>query len=911
MSQFCRLVCILLLLLMNYSLHGAEKIDSPLLFAGEDTLWGRQLWQTDNTAEGTHVHTYLQTKPNAGSDPYPLGSLPTGVIFSAFSPTTGLGLWHTDGTPDGTIFLKNIGVGYSTKIAASDGAFKKTVATLGEKLVFWTISATSIDLSVTDGSPEGTQTLKAFPYKAKHEIFSKFYLVQQQAYFAVDNGDQGIEWWMTDGSVSGTQRVMSAEQLQAQSMSNFIREYVAGGDFVGDTTNVLTTEQAVYLLRPNNGSNKTSRRHNEKSLWKVTGKNAEKLYEFSEVNTPYQLLGIYDNQLFWQVHHEDMPSVELWRMKLGTKQPEKIYTLKTGNNQYRGEITTAYFFHEHLYFSFYIDGKSQMWASDLSTQGTQLLATFDTTALYPPVWFSFADRVYFFSVNNGYPNAVWITDGTKKGTRRLMVAENEQCSSYPAWGDAAKFHPIVGSSLVFATYLPQMEPDSCLIQLWSLSPQAPETPQLLGTFAEPNMLPSAPNSPLQSLQFISNQYRWQTDGTKLGTKNIGLDPVHFDRYERSIVTLPNPRGGWILSNNDEAMTGAEIWWFAPDPKASSLLKDINTAPASVESLHSVRLVGTDWYYGFDDQLWFIKTQANSFTQPTVVAGLPNSAYQSSYYAFRPVQDAEALYLSTSDAKGKNALLWQIKQGIALNRPNQDQSLTGTKLRFRQTDNFQLADWEESNKKAAKKSLQTEKGYSEFVYETSKGWLYDGVLQKEVKKGAYKSTDYLWWQAKGSAERQLIYKNSTDNFVILRILETEHDLYALRMDENIDTNDLVRIDLQKKRLVPIKGFNSDYSSTPIIYEAQASNKGLFITSGTSAQTVSKLWFLADQTHQLKLLKPASANDLVSIDTIKVWKDICYFNLYYPQDSLKLPELWMSQGTPETTHLIKQGVRLSYF
>jgi ELWxxDGT repeat protein len=81
-----------------------------LLFVGQDTEHGAELWVTDGTAEGTRRLRDLQPGPGS-SNPDGLTALEGRVFFTADGGTNGREVWESDGTPRGTRRLTDIAPG--------------------------------------------------------------------------------------------------------------------------------------------------------------------------------------------------------------------------------------------------------------------------------------------------------------------------------------------------------------------------------------------------------------------------------------------------------------------------------------------------------------------------------------------------------------------------------------------------------------------------------------------------------------------------------------------------------------------------------------------------------------------------------------------------------------------------------
>lgn len=401
MNQYLKIIGCIFLIILSYPINAVERLNSPYLFIGEDKIFGKQLWQTDNTEKGTHVHTFVQTHPNADSNPYPLASLKTGVIFAAFTSTGEATLWRTDGTSEGTVRLTDLANNQYNSTTLKDSLFKDATAQLGETLLFWSIgNNNTLNLKITDGNPHGTQILKSFPYKTHFDIYSKFYLLDKQAYFSVTNDSKGSEWWVTDGTIKGTHHLTYKNPSETISSDFFPNELTYYSP--NEITNILVTEQALYLLETH-----TQESQKPNLLWKITAQGAEKIYEFTDMEFPYNLLGVYGDHLFWQAKYQyegqTVDISELWHLSLSTGQAEKVYEFKssaTGGI----DIYKTYFFNNHLYFSTFAVDSNEVWVSDLTTQGTLRLAQLEKSypdyIVAPSTWFNFMGNLYFFSMND-------------------------------------------------------------------------------------------------------------------------------------------------------------------------------------------------------------------------------------------------------------------------------------------------------------------------------------------------------------------------------------------------------------------------------------------------------------------------------------------------------------------------------
>ncbi len=166
---------------------------------------GMELWVTDGTAAGT-----VQVKdinPGAGSStPQRFASLGNGqTLFKADDGVHGYELWTTDGTAAGTSLVKDIQAGSGHGVGGN-GA----ITALGNGLaVFAANDAISgIELWVTDGTGAGTSLLKDIRVGGyDSRPYMPVALGDGTALFVADDGVHGYELWRTDGTAGGTSLV--------------------------------------------------------------------------------------------------------------------------------------------------------------------------------------------------------------------------------------------------------------------------------------------------------------------------------------------------------------------------------------------------------------------------------------------------------------------------------------------------------------------------------------------------------------------------------------------------------------------------------------------------------------------------------------------------------------------------------
>jgi ELWxxDGT repeat protein len=89
---------------------GLTVLGNRVFFQANDGIHGRELWATDGTPAGTVLVKDINPGAASGS-PSELVVLGNLLLFAATDGPTGTELWRTDGTPAGTVLVKDINSG--------------------------------------------------------------------------------------------------------------------------------------------------------------------------------------------------------------------------------------------------------------------------------------------------------------------------------------------------------------------------------------------------------------------------------------------------------------------------------------------------------------------------------------------------------------------------------------------------------------------------------------------------------------------------------------------------------------------------------------------------------------------------------------------------------------------------------
>lgn len=183
------------------------NVNGTLYFVADDGVHGHELWKSDGTAAGTVL--VKDINPSTGDTssavaPIELTNLNGTLYFYADDGTHGRELWRSDGTDIGTVMLKDINSGAFGSVIGSYAA--SGLRTFNGMLIFGADngSANGEELWVSDGTPVGTVMLKDLTGDFFSSDPDDFTVVGNVMYFTAFNFTYGTELWKTDGTAAGT-----------------------------------------------------------------------------------------------------------------------------------------------------------------------------------------------------------------------------------------------------------------------------------------------------------------------------------------------------------------------------------------------------------------------------------------------------------------------------------------------------------------------------------------------------------------------------------------------------------------------------------------------------------------------------------------------------------------------------------
>jgi trimeric autotransporter adhesin len=158
-----------------------------------------ELWRTDGTLDGTIF--IKDVSPMYRAEPATEMTDVNGLLY--FAKAQGQArkqLWRSDGTTNGTVFVAtpNLNDSESSEIAQITG--------IGAKLFFTATDGISgRELWTSDGTTAGTRMVKDIrPGAWSGSNPDELTVLNNRVYFTADNGVGGVELWRSDGTAQGT-----------------------------------------------------------------------------------------------------------------------------------------------------------------------------------------------------------------------------------------------------------------------------------------------------------------------------------------------------------------------------------------------------------------------------------------------------------------------------------------------------------------------------------------------------------------------------------------------------------------------------------------------------------------------------------------------------------------------------------
>jgi ELWxxDGT repeat protein len=681
--------------------------NGALYFTATNNESGRELWKSDGTEAGTFLLKDIWPGFNS-SLPYYLVEFNGHLFFSASDGANGRELWKTDGTTNGTVLAVNLAP-YSGSPPTDPrmtyparSSFPAFLTVYGGALYFRADDGSGThgtELWRSDGTPEGTMivrdiaqgSFRPFPHPSyvepKRSLPGPFCPFNGELYFNATDDHYRFELWKTDGTATGTRRVRNIAHGSGAPIVGVGSDlYHQGADGLHGTELWKTTSGGSAMLMDIYSGSSNSAPSNFKlfngellftathghipfssivsnSLWKTDGTTSGTILMQAFTNVDSILFGFVElgGALFFSAAHTN--GHELWKTDgtpLGTTLVKDIRAGTLGSSPAYPEV-----FGSQILFqaSDGLSGK-ELWRSDGTPVGTVLLTNINAGAAdaAPGKMTTYAGAVIFIANGSSRGLELWKTDGTGPGTMLLKDIRVGSASAFdPVDGNLRRKFTSFNGELFFSA-----NDGINGYELWKTDGS------MTGTVMVKDINDTGPSrdSRLDKWTVVGNTIffsadstygveLWKTDGTTSGTllvKNIrrrhpaagyeqSSDPQHLveakgalfftatdvDREDgipargtgrewwRSDGTdigtvrlrdiLPGPRSSfidWVTTVNDrlyfvadDSEHGRELWTSDGTFEGTTMVEDLLPGPASSNPTFLTNINGVLYYFADD------------------------------------------------------------------------------------------------------------------------------------------------------------------------------------------------------------------------------------------------------------------------------------------------------------------------
>jgi ELWxxDGT repeat protein len=214
------------------------------LFFTTGDYWGaRHLWKSDGTAAGTTLLKSFLAPP----DKYPpssilhMTSVSGTLFFSAYDSASGYELWKSDGTPAGTVRVKDINPGLNDSNPASLVSFKGALFFSADD------GGSGRELWRSDGTAIGTvRVVDLLPGVGGSDPTS-LANIQGKLLFTANDRERGYELWQSDGTAAGTGLLLD---IVPGSAGSWPGQFTVASGYLFFSADDGSTGQELWALSP-------------------------------------------------------------------------------------------------------------------------------------------------------------------------------------------------------------------------------------------------------------------------------------------------------------------------------------------------------------------------------------------------------------------------------------------------------------------------------------------------------------------------------------------------------------------------------------------------------------------------------------------------------------------------------------
>lgn len=390
-------------------------------FAGTTVAEGIELWVTDGTPAGTLL--VKDINPGGDSNPnYGFIVYNNELYFTAADGTTGRELWKTDGSGGGTVQVKDINTGPANGF--SNNPVSQFMVVNGLLVFSATSAADGDELWATDGTNLGTTEIKNIePTPGVGSHISSFTSYNSKLIFTAFDLANGDRLWITDGTSGGTALIKDINPNPPAAPPLLY--------FMPDIAPYFFNFQNTLYFTANDGTDGAE-------LWKTDGTTGGTTL-VKDINPgsadgfpmglPAMVFAVKNSTKFFFTATTATEGAELWQSDGTGTGTTLLADIETGVNSSDPIILPNFFgggglFQGNKFFfiakTIAVEGQ-ELYISDGTPGGTSIVKDinpgppdgFDQTYLS----FFYGSSKFYFVGNDGINgNELWETDGTDPGT---------------------------------------------------------------------------------------------------------------------------------------------------------------------------------------------------------------------------------------------------------------------------------------------------------------------------------------------------------------------------------------------------------------------------------------------------------------------------------------------------------------
>jgi ELWxxDGT repeat protein len=373
-----------------YGYKGMVALDNEVVFNAYERAHGFGLWKSDGTAKGTMFLDPI-APDGTGAQIRQFVSKNNAVYFNAYSDNT-FAVYKTEGAKNSV-----------TKLTP-DYSNIQTINVADNGLVYYVLyndAAFTYEIWRTDGTAAGTFLLHT---QVKAATFN---IIGNVAVFDAGDEVHGYELWRSDGTKGGT--------VMVKDINNGVDGSDPGGFYLYNGEVYFGAFDGInHAFWKSDGTKQGTRMVKNIDPWWNDRSPA--------INTRFYAIsnGIL---YFSAINYADGKGTQLWKTDgttAGTKVIKDINPLDsstTSNPFYLTDVNGTVFFAA-------TDGVNgrELWKTDGTTSGTQLVEDINpgSSGSLMSSLTAFAGKLYFMNVNfTDFRNYLWVSDGTAEGTHAV------------------------------------------------------------------------------------------------------------------------------------------------------------------------------------------------------------------------------------------------------------------------------------------------------------------------------------------------------------------------------------------------------------------------------------------------------------------------------------------------------------